>query len=119
MTPPRFVNETETATREAFTGQIGRALGPYKKGAGLKSIRQNYKGTGSQRARRQLYIQLTTGQVIDVWLDTDSYILGGVTVTRVPGRWPYGDRTPEAIAGAIAGQLQALQVLAAVHPGDK
>lgn len=108
MTPPRFVNEADTDQQARYTAAVAKALLGYKKLAQLASIRQNYKGTGSQRARRQLWIRLVTGGAIDIWLEADSYTLGGVTATRIPGRWGYEGRAPEAIAGQIAAQLRTL-----------
>ena len=100
---------TMTTTEQALrTAAIAKALLPLKKAAGLASIRQNYKGTGSQKARRQLWIALANGSAVDVWLDAESYTIGGVTQIRIPGRWTYGDQTPGAIAGAIADKLKAL-----------
>jgi hypothetical protein len=97
-----------TSEQEAFTAAISKALVSLKKGAGLKSIRQNYKGTGTQRARRQLWIYLTDGRAVDVWLEADRYTIGGVNATRIPGTWHYGDWPPAAIASALAAQLATL-----------
>ena len=100
---------TTTMTEQALrTAAIAKALLPLKKTAGLAAIRQNYKGTGSQRARRQLWIVLRNGSAVDIWLDAESYTIGGVTQIRIPGRWTYGDQTPGVIAGAIADKLKAL-----------
>jgi hypothetical protein len=99
---------TAVMTAEQRTAAIAKALLPLKKAAGLASIRQNYKGTGSQKARRQLWIALSTGSAVDLWLDADSFTIGGVTQLRIAGRWAYGDQTPAAIAGAIADLLKTL-----------
>jgi hypothetical protein len=97
------------AASETFTGEVGRALGKLKRFCGVQSIRQNYKGTGTQAARRQLWVRLKDGRAIDVWLDAHSYRLGGVTTLRVPGCYLYNDLTPAQVANAIAQLLQRIE----------
>ena len=89
---------------EQFTASIARELMKYRKSHGLISIRQNYKGTGSQRATRQLWVRFTSGAV-DVWLHPGSYDIGGVTMLRIPGQTAYGNRTPADIAKEIAEKI--------------
>ncbi len=66
-------------TTEQYTGALAKRIGKgLKKDLGAKTVRQNYKGTGSQAARRQLYCRFSTGAVIDIWIGTDGVRLGGV-----------------------------------------
>lgn len=120
-TPPRFTLDTQIDALEAFTGAISKALGQFKKDAGIKSIRQSYKGTGAQRARRQLWITFTDGRVTDLWLGADSYQIGGVLPLKLAGHWLYGvgeDRTPITIASEIAVRLQMLTERTATTTGQ-
>ena len=92
------------AVAEKFTADIARELMRYRKSHGLVSIRQNYKGTGSQRAARQLWVRLNDGAV-DVWLNPRSYSIGGVTQMRLPGEFAYGTKNPAEIAKEIAEKI--------------
>lgn len=90
----------------AFNTALAKELKKLKKDAGVATIRQNYKGTGPQKFRRQLWTNFKSGAVIDLWLDSDSLGLGGVVNRRanekepghpLPKRIPYGDKTPAEV----------------------
>ena len=95
---------------EKFTAAIATALRQRKKEAGIRSIRQNYKGTGSQRANRQLYVNFKNGSVIDIWISPAKVWYGGViwrqsdgSNTRLP---PYHiSGSPDDIADRIVTDL--------------
>jgi len=89
-----------------FTADIAKELMRYRKSHGLVSIRQNYKGTGRQRASRQLWVRLEQGAV-DVWLNPGSYSIGGVTQMRLPGEFAYGPKSPADVAKEIADKINA------------
>jgi hypothetical protein len=86
-----------------YNTKLARLMMKLKKDAGAESIRQNYKGTGSQKARRQLWVRFKSGAVIDLWIDMGYVGLGGVVTNRPPGsdvllstkRISYENKTPE------------------------
>jgi len=88
---------------DEYNTKLMRLMKKLKKDAGATTIRQNYKGKGSQKARRQLWIRFKSGAVIDIWLDMGFVGLGGVVTNRPPGsdvtlstkRISYEKRTPE------------------------
>lgn len=99
----------------AFNTEMAKVLKRLKKDAGAKSIRQNYRGTGSQKHVRQLWCRFANGCVIDIWIQTSSIKLGGVVLSRPPsvegggfpnGRIAYEGREPEAIYGDVLAALR-------------
>jgi hypothetical protein len=98
----------------AYTTKLAKLLGRLKKDAGASTVSQNYKGTGSQKFRRQLWVRFTSGAVIDLWLERDRVKLGGVVMNRPPGSeasletrtLPYGHHTPEQVYEAVAHVLR-------------
>lgn len=111
----KLQRSTKTATtktaydpsiQEAFTADISKKLLGLRSKYGIASIRQNYKGTGSRKATRQLWIRLDNGEGVDVWLEPDFYQIGGVTINRIKGNFPYSGRTSIQIAEEIASTLQ-------------
>ena len=97
-----------------FNTTLAKLMQRLKKDAGAKAIAQNYKGTGRQAFRRQLWVHFTSGAVIDLWLDNGHLGLGGVVMNPPPGteakplprRLPYGDKKPEAIYAEAAKLLK-------------
>ena len=77
---PKHIDE------EKFTDMIAKAFKKHKKVAGITNVRQNYKGTGSKRARRQLYIKFDNGAVIDIVLSPESVQYMGVVAIRADGK---------------------------------
>ena len=75
-----YLNEEEAPSLDPkeFNTQLAKLLQKLKKDAGAESLQQNYKGTGSQVHRRQLYTIFKSGAVIDLWLESDRLGLGGV-----------------------------------------
>jgi hypothetical protein len=69
---------------EAFTAEIARQLRKHKLSLGIKNFRQNYKGTGSQKAARQIFISFKNGSVIDVWIYPTYVQYGGVVLLDKP-----------------------------------
>lgn len=95
--------EADTKDEVAYNTALAKLMKRLKKDCGAKSIRQNYKGTGSQKAVRQLWVNFGNGAILDIWLNMGSVMFGGV-VARHPehdGTYPnprtinHGDRTPE------------------------
>ena len=89
----------------AFNTTLAKLMQRLKRDAGAKNIAQNYRGTGSQAHRRQLWVHFTSGAVIDLWLDDGYLKLGGVAMVNPPGvepkplvrKIPYGNMTPEQV----------------------
>jgi hypothetical protein len=111
------------AEQIAFNTRMAKELKRLKKDAGASTIRQNYRGTGSQKHRRQLWTNFHNGAVIDIWIETGCITLGGV-VSRIPtGQHvnpsnrviAYQGREPEAIyADVLASLLAWMAVPAAI-----
>ena len=64
---------------KALTKMLGRRL---KKDMGALSAQLNYVGTGSQAARRQLYVRFPA-TMIDLWIERTEVKLGGCTQLRL------------------------------------
>ena len=88
-----------------------------KKDAGATSVAQNYRGTGTQSYRRQLWVHFQSGAVIDLWLNARDLGLGGVVKNRPPAdvearvELPrvieYGDKTPQQVYDEAMPLLRA------------
>ena len=98
----------------AFNTTLAKLMQRLKKDAGAESISQNYRGTGSQAFRRQLWVRFKSGAVIDLWLDNGRLGFGGVVMNRPPGNapgvlpksLPYGDKSPEQVYAEAAELLK-------------
>lgn len=100
-----------------FNTDLSKQLKILKKNAGASNIRQNYKGTGSRKYRRQLYVRFNSGAVIDLWLEDDHIGLGGVVKNRasdnaaeLPRSVAYNGRQPSEVAQEVAQLLKAWAV---------
>ena len=97
-----------------FNTALAKLMQRLKKDAGAESIAQNYRGTGSQAHRRQLWVRCKSGAVIDLWLEESRVQLGGIVKNGVPGKPPkglvkdvaYGNKTPEQVYKEVAGHLK-------------
>lgn len=94
---------------DAFNKQLARELGKFKRTLGATKVRQGYKGTGGQKHRRQIWIDLPQG-TIDIFLETNSAKLGGVMAPL--GRGPdttisYEGKSPKQVADEISKRLKA------------
>jgi hypothetical protein len=101
--PPTIAMVLSTTSIGEYNTRLAKLMQRLKKDAGASHIAQNYKGTGSQAYRRQLWIHFKSGAVVDVWLENGYAKIGGVVMNRAPGsqstlamgiRIPYGD-SPE------------------------
>jgi len=68
----------EEVDHDAYNAALAKLMKGLKHDASVKSMRQEYKGTGSQKARRQLWTRFKNGAVLDIWLDKGSVKFGGV-----------------------------------------
>ena len=83
-----------------------------KKDAGAETIRQNYRGTGSQKAVRQIFVRFRSGAVVDLWLRHGFLEFGGVVARGgggpgLPKGVVYQSRTVEQVYQEALGHLQA------------
>lgn len=98
-----------------FNTQLSKEMKKLKKDLGANNIRQNYKGTGSQAHRRQLWVHLPNNGCIDIWIDSGFVQLGGVVANRPgggggypnPRNIPYGDKTPQQVYMEVLASLTA------------
>ena len=102
----------------AYNTMLAKRLQGLKKDAGATRIAQNYRGTGRQAFRRQLWVRFKSGAVIDLWLEGTRLGLGGVVKNPPPGSRideavilprsiPYSGRTPEEVYVEAATALRA------------
>lgn len=101
----------ESVTHETDSLEFSKALAKeikrHKKALNVKSIQQNYKGTGSKAHKRQLYIRFNNGEVIDIFLEGPYVLLGGV-IKHGYGRVDARNRPPAAVAKEVAEKLMPL-----------
>lgn len=70
---------------EAYTAEVAKLVRKKKGELGISSFRQNYKGKGSQRAIRQIWMRFKNGAVIDVWIHPGGVKYGGVVSVHPSG----------------------------------
>ena len=105
-------------SQEKLTSTLAKRIGKgLKADLAAESIRQNYKGTGSKVADRQLYCRFKNGAVIDLWVYGSGVVqLGGCCERHQNGAHvrpatravPAGetiDDTYEAVRAALAAWL--------------
>lgn len=100
---------------EDYTAAIAKLVQGLKREGHVESVRQNYKGTGKERARRQLWVNFTGGGVMDIWFNHTGVSFGGI-VKRLPRgqgsgialpNVPYNGRAPEAVWEDVRGWILA------------
>lgn len=100
------------ADPDAYNSKLAKLLNRLKKDVGAESVRQNYKGTGKQSHRRQLYVRLPFHERggPDVWLDSGFVQVGGVIPVpkSIPSKHDYGDSSPEQVYQWIRDTLKAV-----------
>lgn len=110
----RVLAEEEMDPNE-YNKALSKLLKRLKRDAGAESIRQNYKGTGKKKYKRQLWVQFKSGAVIDLWLEKDRLGLGGVVKRRAdPSKAPhplpkaikYEGKSPEEVYKEAARLLK-------------
>jgi len=115
--PPEASDDADVGKMdpEEYTGRVAKELGRLKKSMGATSIRQNYKGTGSKRAARQLWIHFDNGAVQDIWVYPSKVELGRGVVHNRPSKInpigktsvTLGGRDPYEAAVEVAEVLRA------------
>ena len=98
----------------AYNGALAKLFQRLKQDAGAERIAQNYRGTGSQVFRRQLWVRFKSGAVIDLWLERAGVKFGGVVKHAPPGRAfelprgvAYEGKTPAQVYAEVAPMLRA------------
>jgi hypothetical protein len=94
-------------TADEFNTALAKMLQGLKKDLGAKNVRQNYKGTGSKKHARQLYVTFTNDVMIDLWLEAGVVNLGGCIRTNY-GRVQHGDLSPAAVYPLVVEKLRPL-----------
>jgi len=91
-----------------FNTALAKLMRGLKRDVGAKIIRQGYRGTGSQKARRQIFVRWPDGTPLDIWLDKGSVQMGGIhnQTPPSPATFP-AERTPEATYKKMVGILKA------------
>jgi len=98
----------------AYNTTLAKLMQRLKRDAGATSIAQNYRGTGSQAFRRQLWVRFKSGAVIDLWLEGRGMRFGGVVKNgppggdyKLPSHIAYEGKTPEQVYAEAATELRA------------
>ena len=95
----------------AFNVLLAKRLQALKRDAGAESVKANYKGTGRQRFRRQLWVRFVRGMTVDLWLEQDRISFLGVTQRGVRGpngvvtEIQYAGRSPDEVYKEVAAVL--------------
>lgn len=114
--------EMDALQLDEFNTKLAKLMQRLKKDAGATSIAQNYKGTGSQKFRRQLWVHFKSGAVIDLWLEK-RLTFGGVVMRGPAGEFnhpikakyvSYEGHTPESVYAEAAKILKEWATPAAV-----
>lgn len=106
--------EADVQDKVEYNTKLSKLMKGLKKDVGAKSIRQNYRGTGSQKAVRQLWVNFKNGAVLDIWLNMGNVKFGGIVARHPEHDWTYpdprqinhGDRTPEALYREMVAALK-------------
>lgn len=102
---------TYAADPVAFNTALAKHMAKLKKDLGVAKVQQNYKGTGKQAHRRQIWVSFEDMNSLDVWLDSGFAKLGGVinapigieTVVK------YGDDPIELVYGKLLILLRSVR----------
>lgn len=92
-----------------YNAKLARRMRRLKKEAGATTVRQEYRGTGSQAHRRQMWVRMPglPRGFTDVWLDDAAASLGGVSDLRRLPALSYGDRTVDEMYEVLREALLA------------
>lgn len=95
---------------QEFNDTLAKLLRGLKRDAGVARIQQGYKGTGSQSARRQIFIRYPDDTCTDLWLEHGRVEFQGVIsyggIAKIPPM-RHGENTPEQSYKAIVAALSA------------
>jgi hypothetical protein len=88
-----------------FNTTLAKLLQSLKKDCGAEKVQQNYRGTGKQNFRRQLYVRVPGG-LIDLWLEHGMIRLGGC-IGAGSGVVIYGEKTPAEVYAEVVPLMKA------------
>lgn len=91
---------------EPYNTELAKLLQGLKRDANAETIRQNYRGTGSQSYRRQLWTRFKGGAVMDLWLNAGRLEFGGV-VGATGKSIAYGTMKPAEVYTKAVAFLRA------------
>lgn len=74
------LNVNPPETPDDYTRELAKLLQNLKKDLGATSVVQGYKGTGSKKHRRQIWIHLQNDHAYDLWLNATFIQIGGVAI---------------------------------------
>lgn len=92
---------------EVFGAAMAKRLQGLKKDFGAKHVKQNYRGTGSQSFRRQVWVRFNDGTGTDIWVEGPVVSIGGV-FDRYYGhaRFDAADGDVERVYAALVAELK-------------
>ena len=106
----RELVEAEADDPIAFNTALSKLLKKLKRDVGATRVWQGYKGTGRQKHRRQIWVDIPWyDRGIDLWLDTTAVRLGGV-ISPFPRPTPsvtYADRSPKQVYAEVLKLFKA------------
>jgi hypothetical protein len=92
---------------EEYSEQLLNLLKNLKKDLGATNIRQSYRGTGTRKHRRQIFVRFSNEDSIDLWFESTCIGLGGVMHPGY-GRVDIGERSAEDVYKEIAEKIKPL-----------
>jgi predicted transcriptional regulator len=92
---------------DTFNATLAKLLQRLKKKGIVTKVRQSYRGTGGQKHRRQIWIEIPFHPRggPDLWLDGDRIKFGAIVSCSVPTIL-YGTKQPEEVYEAVENSLK-------------
>jgi hypothetical protein len=96
---------------DIFNTALSKRLKLLKKDLGAVTVSQGYKGTGSRVYRRQIFVRFSNDKVIDLWLEDEYVLLGGVCMTNY-GKVIINQRNINEVYDDVVNALRPLSITA-------
>jgi hypothetical protein len=97
--------------QEAYSAALAKLMAKLKKDIGATAVRQNYKGTGSKKHHRQIWVSLPGHPRggPDVWFENGFVRVGGIIAIpkSIPSTRKFENDSPAVIYGWIRDTLKA------------
>lgn len=61
-----------------YNATLAKKLQSIKKDLGAKRVYRGYRGTGSKSHRYQIWVEMSNGRPVDLWLEADRVTIGGI-----------------------------------------
>lgn len=91
---------------DTFNATLAKLLQRLKQKGIATKVRQSYRGTGSKKHRRQIWIDIPHHpHGPDLWLEDDRIKFGGIVSCSVPTIL-YGENTPEEVYQSVENSLK-------------